>query len=202
MMKRPPQLPGLMAIFLIALLFNGCLGLKPKPDPSRYYVLGTGSQQAKARQLECARRILVGPVRFAGHLDDPRIARRVETNEIVYSNWSFWAEPLARAFPRELISSLEQAMPEVCFFDFRSASTREGDVSLDVSVEQFEMTNGERVVAAVKWTLWTVGDSNKYQGSVRLSKSVEGDEDEVLSGILALNRALDEVAGAIAADIK
>jgi uncharacterized lipoprotein YmbA len=197
-----PRIQKHCLVLLGPLLLSGCLGLDPKPDPSRYFDLGGGTTRPERVEADCTRQVLVGPVTLAGHLDDTKIARRVGENEIRYADWEFWAEPLVRALPRELGRSLERVMPDTCVSDYRMASPSEASVQLELVISRFEMTDDAEVLVDAGWRVFRSGESEGRQTTIRFSKAIDGDSSDVSAGVQAMNLALDDLAAAIAKDLK
>jgi len=198
LMKTLRLLPVLLAV----IISTGCLGLKAKPSPSRFYVLGTGSRTSEPGELLCKRLVLVGPVTLAGHLNNAKIALRLGENEIDYVEWCFWADPLSRALPREFIASLSNALPDNCVFSYRKASPDENSVQLELSVDQFEMTDRGNVVVAASWSLTSGSGKIRRQGRTRITRPYEVGNEEVVSGVQALTTALDDLAQKIAEELR
>ncbi len=186
---------------LALLVLTGCLGLKAKPDPSRYYVLGGGAGAGGRTEINCAKMVIVGPVTLAGHLDNPRIARRIGEHEIDYSDWHFWGAPLSRAVPRRLISSLSGAMPDTCVFSYREASPDQNSIRLELSIEQFELTDSSTAVVAASWRITSGAEKKRRQGRAQVIRPYQTGQDEFGSGVQALTVALDDLAKKIAADL-
>jgi uncharacterized lipoprotein YmbA len=190
-----------MLLSLTALLIlTGCLGLDPKPDPSRYFVLRDTPAQTTAAPVDCGRTVLVGPVTLAGYLNNPKIALRRGANEIGYQAWDFWAAPLSRSLPRELISSLAVALPDTCVSSYRRASVDATSIQLEILIEQFEMTDNGNVVVAASWGATSDNGAKRRQGQARVTRSYQS--GDVVSGVQALTVALDELAKKIAEDLR
>jgi len=196
LMNTLRTLPALLA----SLVLTGCFALKARPDPSRFYVLGSGSETNRNLKADCPRQVLVGPVTLAGHLDRPRIATRTGENEILYSEWHFWAAPLVRALPRELINSLAAAVPDACVFSYRKATPVDGSLHLELLIDHFEMTSNGNVIVAANWDVTSNGEKRR-QGRARISRPYEMGVDEFGSGVQALSVALDELSKKIAEDL-
>ena len=192
----------LLPVFASLVILTGCLGLEAKPDPSRFYVLGGGFRETAPEQVDCSDLVRVGPVSLAGHLDNPKIVRRVGENEIQYFDWRFWAAPLSRALPGELIASLKTALPNTCVSSYRDASPGENSAQLELLVEQFELTNEGNVIVSASWGITSGHLDSRRQGRATVSRAFEPGTDEVVSGVRALTIALGDLAKIIAEDLR
>lgn len=201
-MKHFLNILRVLPMVALSVTVTGCLGLKPKPDPSRYYVIGSGVQNAAAQGGDCEERVILGPVVLAGHLDNPKIARRSGENEIVYYDWTFWAEPLPRALPRELLSSLEKVIPEACVFSYRRATPDDESIQLAVTIEQFEMTDNGNAIVSATWDVSSDAWETRRRGSARISRPYDAGADEIVSGVQALTAALADLSKKMAGDLR
>lgn len=86
----------------------GCSVLPAPPaDPTRYYVLtGPGLDDAGLRNLGGPLRIGLKAVDIAPYLRKPAIAVRRGANELVYDDYTRWAEPLEASVARILQTRL------------------------------------------------------------------------------------------------
>lgn len=202
-MKHMKPVPLLFAVLLMSVFLTGCFSLKPQPDPSRFFVLGEAVTTATKGGLDCPRIVLVGPVRLAGHLESTRIAQRHGAHEIVYFDWDYWAESLSTAVPAQLITRLENRLPDVCVASYQTLAPKTNTIQLAVFVDQFEMTENQEVVAAMRWTITDPDDPKTVkQGETRMRRTNTGTHGDVASGVAALSNLLDELADQLAGELK
>ncbi len=117
-------------------LLAGCSLLpKPKQDPTRYYVL-TGPSVAAFNQGLSKGTLKVGvrSVSITPYLDGKAMIVRRGDNEIDYSEYARWAEPIATGVSRMLVARLQGAdqVARVLVQPFPFDVTRDVDVSINV----------------------------------------------------------------------
>jgi uncharacterized lipoprotein YmbA len=192
----------MLAIVPAALLAGGCISLKPKPDPTRYYVIdGTAPPPEPADG--CERVLLIGPVQVAGYADQSSIVERRGDHEIIPLVPHRWAEPLAQALPRTLVRRLATALPDACVLQVHRLTPNERTQQLEVEITRFELTEANEAVVALNWRL--VGqDAEQFRaaGSTSSTRPFEAGTDRVAAGIRALSEAIDEAIGELAAGIR
>lgn len=107
-MKKRLSISVLLAFLL--LLLEGCLGLKPAPDQSKFFVLAPRTWTDTPAPYPCDLNVAVVRVEFSEYLDNSQIATRLSPEEISYNAWMRWAEPLSNGLGRALITNLCFAM--------------------------------------------------------------------------------------------
>ena len=146
-MMKPILRPLLVAGALV-FLGAGCLGLSPKPDPTRYFVLS--SLPGEAAPVEARENLTIRRVRIPSYLQKRWLATR-EGNEIHYAADDEWAESLPQGIQRVLAANFSALLGPV-----RLKTERESGVvayELLVTIEQFEVnTSGEAMLSA-QWDI-------------------------------------------------
>lgn len=128
------------AVLAAAVLVAGCNLLpKPKPDPTRHFVLSGPAVDATNAAMAHGR-LVVGlrTVQVAPYLDTKSMIVRRGENEILYRDYARWAEPLDSAINRMLVGQLyasgrvARVLPQPYPFDV------ERDVDVAVTVLRCE----------------------------------------------------------------
>lgn len=93
------------------LLLAGCsLVPAPRTDPTRYYVLtGQSADAPRAEKVEGAFVLGVKRIEIAPYLNGKDMVVRERDNEIVYQNFSRWAEPLTTSIMRAVAGNLARS---------------------------------------------------------------------------------------------
>ena len=101
--QRPVFLRSVLGLLALGSLgLAGCSILPAPPaDPTRYYVLtGPGLQDDGVRNFSGSLQIGLKAVEIAPYLRKPMIAVRRDTHELIYDDYTRWAEPLEAGIAR------------------------------------------------------------------------------------------------------
>lgn len=178
----------------------GCVSLDPKSDPTRFYVLSTPTSAPTASD-DCARTVLVGPVRLAGGADQPGIRERVSPTEVRFLEWHRWAEPLSQSVPRALITRLARHLPDACVLSFQRTTPATHTVQLEIDLDQFELTAANEAVLGARWRSFKPSNpTDVIRGNATFTKSFETGTNRVAAGVAAMSDLMDQLASRLAAD--
>lgn len=188
-----PFLRTLTVVGLIG-LNTGCVNLDPKPDPTRYYTIGT--TQPSAASHAGATNVLVVAVSIAGYVDQPTVVERRGEHEIVPLPMHRWAEPVTQALPREFAHQLAAAMPENFVTDDQRRFSPVKHRTAYLTIERFELTPANEAIAQVRVALSGPGAEAGLPRTTRfvISKPFTAGTDRVGAGVAALAGALAEAA--------
>ena len=138
---------------VLALIFSfglvGCVDLKPKTDPVRLFLLEPMNDGKIGDRTSMLNEVSIGirSVQLPAYLGATGIAVRSGSNEVVFSDYELWAEPLERGIKRVLTTNLRR---------MGAKQVKEGpgsldkvDFSVDLIVEEFVLNvRGEAVLRA------------------------------------------------------
>ena len=99
-----------VSIGLLLAIVAGCAGPSPR---SNYYLLSALPDLETGEATTAAfdgLSVGIGPVSFPGYLDRPQIVIRTGPNEISFSEFDRWAEPLKNNFMRVLKEDLAELL--------------------------------------------------------------------------------------------
>jgi uncharacterized lipoprotein YmbA len=187
---------------LLALLLGACSLLAPRPDVSRYFVLGGGAPLAEGPAAPAAAGFTVGlgPVRLAEYLRRPELLTRTSETEIRPSRRDRWAEPLDAALPRVLAEELARGLdtPRVALHPwFRR---HRPDFQIVVDVLQFERDAAGAAVLAARWEVRELADGGRrVDRESRFAREPGAPDTPAL--VAALHATLVDLAGEIAAAV-
>jgi uncharacterized lipoprotein YmbA len=143
-----PFLLPLCVASALAFLGAGCLGLSPKPDPTRYFVLASLSAQAAPEGKSA--RVAIHRVRIPSYLQKRWLATR-EGNEIHYAADDEWAESLPQGIQRVLEANLSALLGPVPLNPERKSAGTAFELLL--TIEQFEVNTAGDAMLSAQWEI-------------------------------------------------
>ncbi len=186
------------AVFLILAL--GCA----HTELSRFYVLNALPASAIHKEARDDVVLGIGPIAMPEYLDRPQILTRTEGNELDYTEFHQWAEPLKDNFSRVLGENLSVLVPtnRIFLFPWRRASKVNHKVAADVI--QFEGALGGTSTLAVRWTLYRI-DGNVKETVLAMKKSVyqaQAAGADYNATVSALNETLEAFSREVALTLR
>jgi uncharacterized lipoprotein YmbA len=145
----------LKIIIITALLIlpGGCA----HTESAKFYVLNslTGSNAVIKPEAGHNKLTLgIGPINLPEYLDRPQIMTRTGGNELEYTEFHQWAEPLKDNFARVLGENLSVLMDTNRIHQFPWRRSAEIDYQLTVDVINFDGNLEGNSVLTVRWTLY------------------------------------------------
>ncbi|MGC9451514.1 MAG: PqiC family protein [Oceanipulchritudo sp.] len=200
-MKHRTPLLLLSGILLLA----GCADLDvftPMPDASTFYILGRqGFENNPPARLEDGTAILVGPVRIAQHLEQPRIVSYGGANQLHYSDLHRWGEPLEEGVNRILLRRLSGELMTSRVTLSSVAPDLDWDYRIGYEVRELGGAPAEPVHLQVAWWVRTKnGGIASYQTTLQSDPLAKGSLDYaayVWTIESLLSQWADEVAAAV-----
>jgi hypothetical protein len=183
-------------IALTALMLAGC----GASDHSRFYVL-TEHPALVARSVAAAptTTIALGAVKLPAALDRPQMARRLNSDEISYSEYDRWAGPLDDMVRRVLIADLEGRLPPgMILIDNNPASP--ASLTIAVDVLRLDADAAGQVTLKARWQM--LDRSGSLVGIPRdamIVKPGSGRDAEAVAA--AMSGAVADLAAQIAASL-
>lgn len=201
-LRSASQMAGKLALVaLLAGLVTGCVNLAPQTDATRFYVLEAATSDATAADAGCSRTILIGPVRLAGHLEQPAVVERLGDHEVRYLEWHRWAEPLTQAVPRTLVRRLAGELPGACVAGYQRVTLGADTLQVEIEIDRLELTSGNQAVVAASWRILKPGGSGVTQrNEATFTASFDPGTNRVAAGIAALSTQMDQLVKALAAE--
>jgi hypothetical protein len=138
-----------LCIALTALMLAGC----GASDHSRFYVLTEHpALVARATAAAPTTTIALGAVKLPAALDRPHMARRLNSDEISYSEYDRWAGPLDEMFRRVLIADLEGRLPPSMIL-IDNNPTSPASLTIAVDVLRFDADATGQVTIKARWEM-------------------------------------------------
>lgn len=187
---------------LLASLVTGCVNLAPQTDATRFYVLEAATPGATAADAGCSRTILIGPVRLAGHLEQPAVVERLGDHEVRYLEWHRWAEPLTQAVPRTLVRRLAGELPGACVAGYQRVTPGANTVQVEIEIDRLELTAANEAVLTTSWRIFKPGEKGVAQRiGTTFSTGFDPGTNRVAAGVSALSAQFDQLARTLAGEL-
>ena len=187
----------LMAWTLGGAGLTGCVDLRPKGDPSRIFVLTTLPEPAAGEGNGMPPGVTVGirAVRLPAYLQQDRVAVRRGENEIVYSDYDRWAEPLERGLMRTFAANL-RAVPGAGRVFEGPVSKGTVDLELELQVDEFVVDTSGLATVQVRCQFWPAPETPMMP--IRLQAQGPAPATDMPGSIAALSSLLGEVSRQVA----
>jgi uncharacterized lipoprotein YmbA len=163
--------------------------------PSTFYALSPtagSSQPAPVRTLKLRRPTI------AGYLERPEIVQRIDdSHRLGVADTERWAAPLDEMLGRVLAQDVEQRLPGSVVFAEDAAITADADVTIEVDVRGFDVSDGREVSLRVEVALEKDGSHNPLAvRSFELRKKLPDGTTAALVGTMSdlLGLLADQVA--------
>ena len=181
-----------------------CAGACSSSPASRFYMLNSIQQSAPSGMAEVDQNtvsICVGPVLLAEYLDRKQLCTRDSGNEVMYSEFHRWAEPLDAALSRVLVENLSMLLSTSRISVFPWKSPAPADYQVRIMLLRFNGEPGGQAELKARWSLEAAGQ--KEPVADRMTRIVEPVESEKYEDMVkAQNKALDKMSREIAEAIQ
>jgi uncharacterized protein len=195
-----------LALFLIALVLVACIGLSPRSDPSRFFVLAPiagpdsaryGAGQKGLRNLSVG----LGPIQFPSYLDRQQVTTRAGPNRLEVSENDRWAEPLAENFGRVLSENLSALLETARVINYPWLQTQRPDYEIRIEVLQFETAREQEARLTAQWAVIDSKEKKAFRAEEsRLAGRAESAATE--ASVAALSQVLGQLSREIAEAIQ
>jgi len=186
--------------FVLALSLCACFS----SPSSRFYMLNSIQQSAPSGMAEADQNqlsICVGPVLLAEYLDKKQMCTRDSGNEVMYSEFHRWAEPLDTALSRVLVENLSLLLGTSRIDVFPWKSPAPADYQVRIMLLRFNGEPGGSAEVKVRWSLEAKGRKEPvFDRMTSIVEPVESGKYEDL--VKAQNKALDKISREIATVIQ
>jgi uncharacterized protein len=179
---------------VMAMTIAGC-GSSPA---TRFYVLSSPPdiQQMEGKTDDRCPAIGVGPIVMPEHLTKPQIATTLSENEIAYSPFDQWAQPLPGNFAHVLVENLSKLACNKAVYQFPWTGTHEPDYRVRVEVISMTGNMGSKASMEAWWSISeTKAKKTILSRRTYYSESVRGQDYQ------ALTQAYSKILAAFSRDI-
>lgn len=174
---------------LTLLVLTGCASSAP-----HYYTLTTAAGPAPAAASAAPFVIRLKPVNVAERLNQPQLMVHQRNGELLMSDNALWAAPLPEEIRAALTARLERSLKTT---DIRSLMPPAGKpvIGIRVSVEQFDVWQGEKATIAATWQLDPGQDSGQLICQTQHQRAINGGTQEQ---VMIRQKLVQDVADDIA----
>lgn len=200
-MLNRPILRTVVSIGLLLILAAGCAG--PSPPRSNYYLLSALPDRAAGQATTAASDGLsvgIGPVSFPDYLDRRQIVIRTGPNEISFSEFDRWAEPLKNNFMRVFKENLVERLrtDRIFVYPWPPGTVFEFQVSAEVT--RFDARPGDSATLDVRWMILRDHDREVIL-SRKSSYSIDLDGSGYKTIVAAQSRTVADFSREVAAAV-
>ena len=189
-----------LSILIVAGLFGTLTGCF-HGQPVRQYTL-TPETPMQALPIKAApQAILIGPVKLASYLDQPRMVRRYNTTQIDSVTGHQWAGNLTEMISNKLVAEMGALLQPSPVFAYPGTAIFTQGRRVALEILRFEGTEDKTAIIEARWTLFDLTDKSilKTQSSL-IHTPLTDDSYEALA--TALSQGLTKISQEIAASIR
>lgn len=193
--KTTTFLTLLLSLGLVTVL-AGCVN----PRPVTQYTLTTDSALQPVRRQIAPMTILVGPVKVASYLDQPRMIRRHGATRIDSISSHQWAGDLDEMIGNKLVAEMGVLLKPSPLFPYPGTTVFTQGRRVAIDILRFEGADDRDAVVEARWTLFDLKDKTIMKTQSSLYRVPLGDDShEALA--TALSQGLTRLGQEIAASI-
>ena len=188
-------------ILTVLCALTACSILKPQPDRSRFYVL-TATIEAPGRPAADDEMILgIGPIKLPDYLERSQLVTRVGANQVVFSDFERWAEPLERNFGRVLRENLSRLLNTEKIISLPAFLPLAVQYEVPLEVLHFESDDKGVVELSARWAIRNPTDRKALcMTESRITETASANKTEAV--VATLSRAVGKLGEEIAAEIR
>lgn len=182
---------------------TGCVNLQPAPDPTRHFrlsSLATGTAPAPAKETLA---LVILPVTVPDYLKRSNIVLRKNQEQLIFSEFDRWAEPVENGIARVLAENLTSLFNSRFVRTLDQPGKRDGELQLQVNVVEFTATELGQAAFVVETKLFAAdGRSVLWASRTKLDQPAGTQSVDTAESVTALSRALRDYAGELAIELR
>jgi uncharacterized protein len=190
----------MIALGLIGLSLAGCSSFlpKPKPDPSKIFVLFSPIEATERQNSDPSAQISlgVGPVRLPGYLDRREIVMRVGPSRFDLSENDRWAEPLDENLTHVLTQNLSILLGSDQIIPYPWPLDQKPHYRVEIQVLRFESNSAGEAQLSARWAV--IDDTGKETPNLKASRLTRRAKEKSTDGSVA---ALSETVADLSREI-
>jgi uncharacterized lipoprotein YmbA len=187
------------ALFVAGFFLLVCTGCA-RTAPTHFYLLQPLSGQETQARTPDRHVFGIGPVDIADYLKRQQIANRIDENEILFSDFNSWAEPLDRCVTRVLSENLSVLLNTERIEVYPWLPSLSVDYQVRMRIARFDGTTDEEAVLVAYWSLYGRDDAMLADHKSVISEKIDAGGYAGL--VQAQNRALEKLSREIAAALQ
>jgi len=186
------------AFYIVGFCLFVCAGCL-RSAPTHFYLLQPLSGQET--QVRTPERYLfgIGPVEIADYLKRQQIANRKDQNEILFSDFNSWAEPLDRCVTRVLSENLSVLLNTERIETYPWLPSLPVDYQVRVRIARFDGATDAEAVLVAYWSIFGRDGAMLQDHKSVITEKIDAAGFGGL--VLAQNRALEKLSREIAAEL-
>jgi uncharacterized lipoprotein YmbA len=188
------RLPLLLSMTVLCVCLVGCA----RTQATRYYTLSPMEASPEGEPGRSALAIGVGPVVVPEYMDRPQMMTMAGPNELGFSEFHRWAEPLEAMLTRTLKENLAVLLGTEHVSAYPWPGDFEPDVVVAVEILRFGPGPDGAVVLDARWLAGSVGDPGPVQ---RTTVGISAGAGDYAAIAAAAGRAVADLSREIAASI-
>lgn len=193
--KTPTFLSIILTLCLLTIL-AGCF----QASPVRQYILPSEPFPQALSQKVKPMTILIGPVKLASYLDQPRIVKRHGATRIDSIPGHQWAGNLTEMISNKLVAEMGALLKPSPVFTYPGTTVSPQGRKIAIDILRFEGTDDKTATIESRWILSDLGDKSIIQIQSSLFQIPLADDSyEALTS--ALSQGLTQLGQEIAASI-
>ena len=186
MINRGARYPKCIVPLVFAMLLAGCSILSaPEVTPTRYFVLTSDRSLGIGTPEYDSISVGLGPFTIPTYLDRPQMVARKYPNQIVFSQYNRWAEPVDHGFQRVLAENVGRVVGtnEIVLFPWYEVPL---EYQVKGEVLRFEANDDGQVVLEAIWTVVRL-DGKKYLTTrhTHLHRDADPEDPDAIAGQLS-----------------
>ncbi len=181
----------------LAVLLNGCVNLKPKPDRTQIFALA--ADVLAAVDLEGKPEVYVTRVELPGFLEGTRIRFRAANGELDSFAGARWAEAPSESLPRAIAMHLQGTDRANVRAYYPWSNTSRDAAKVSVQFERFSANAKGQVEVIAQWQIEPANGSVK-QGRY-IAPDLQWNGEDVAAYVTQLNTGIAGLAEAIAREL-
>lgn len=200
-MKRAAQFAAIVVLAIAGAGVSGCsLGLQPRPDNSKFFVLSPVAAAASSPAVASDTTIGVGPIKLPDYLERQEVVTRVAPNRMDLSSTDRWAEGLGGNFTQVFAQDLGAALGTERIVFFPWYQTTAVNYQMRVDVFRFEGDHSGKVTLTAHWQI--LDGSGKMLHVADSTLTANAASAGTTAVVAAMSSALGELAQQIASEIQ
>lgn len=197
MLSRRIWSKEIICIGMLAIIAMGCSGTSPR---SNYYLLSVVNSDSTDKFIntnEGGVILGIGPVSLPEYIDRRQVVTRTSQNEITFSEFERWAEPLRNSFIRVFKENLAVLVNTDDIFIYPWAQGAGVEYIITADVIRFDAVPADSAVLEVRWSLWRGNDRMMLINKKSLFKTpLKSSQYDVL--VAAMSSSLNEFSREVA----
>ncbi len=192
-----PRITSILPAIAIFAALAGCF----QAQPVHQYTLTVDQPLPAPSRQDAPLIMLVGPVKLASHLDQPRIIRRFGDTRIEAAASRQWAGNLREMIGNKLVAELSVQCSPFPVLPFPAATVITRGKRVAVDILRFEGVDAKDAVIEARWTLFNLEDKSMVSTQTSLIR-IPCDDNTYETLVTALSQGLTQLSQEVVQSIR